>query len=145
MNEKEAIERLNRFKTIKVLYGNTFSMHLEQLEQLQNDIKTALNLIQTQQAEIEKQSKEKNLIYDFLYKFGSKFSGSFMKALSEDGFDIKKCENCEYETCDCKDCIKQYFERKVENENWSWRLCEIWRLKNRKSNLPIKRIYRWTY
>lgn len=117
MNEKEVIERLNRFKTIKVLYGNTFSMHLEQLEQLQNDIKTALNLIQTQQAEIEKQSKEKNLIYDFLYKFGSKFSGSFMKALSEDGFDIKKCENCEYETCDCKDCIKQYFERKVENGN----------------------------
>ena len=28
-----------------------------------------------------------------------------------------KCENCEYETCDCKDCIKQYFERKVENGN----------------------------
>ena len=66
---------------------------------------------------ITKQSKIINLIYDFLYKFGSKFSGSFMKALSEDGFDIKKCENCEYETCDCKDCIKQYFERKVENGN----------------------------
>ena len=31
---KEAIERLNRYKTIKVLYGNTFAMHLEQLEQL---------------------------------------------------------------------------------------------------------------
>ena len=66
---------------------------------------------------ITKQSKIINLIYDFLYKFGSKFSGSFMKALSEDGFDIKKCENCEYETCDCKDCIKQYYERKVENGN----------------------------
>lgn len=61
---------------------------------------------------ITKQSKIINLIYDFLYKFGSKFSGSFMKALSENGFDIKKCENCEYETCDCKDCIKQYFENK---------------------------------
>lgn len=66
---------------------------------------------------ITKQSKIINLIYDFLYKFGSKFSVSFMKALSEDGFDIKKCENCKYETCDCKECIKQYFERKVENGN----------------------------
>ena len=46
MNEEEAIERLNRFKTIKVLYGNTFSMHLEQLEQLQNDIETVLNLLE---------------------------------------------------------------------------------------------------
>ena len=144
MNEEE-IERLNRFKTIKVLYGNTFTIYLEQLEQLQNDIETVLNLLEkkdkiinskngtinalhaalkerTEERDrkddiITKQSKIINLIYDFLYKFGSKFSGSFMKALSEDGFDIKKCENCEYETCDCKDCIKQYYERKVENGN----------------------------
>ena len=144
MNEEE-IERLNRFKTIKVLYGNTFTIYLEQLEQLQNDIETVLNLLEkkdkiinskngtinalhaalkerTEERDrkddiITKQSKIINLIYDFLYKFGSKFSGSFMKALSEDGFDIKKCENCEYETCDCKDCIKQYHERKVENGN----------------------------
>ena len=145
MNEEESIERLNRFKTIKVLYGNTFTIHLEQLEQLQNDIETVLNLLKKKDKQINskngtinalhaalkerteerdrkddiitKQSKIINLIYDFLYKFGSKFSGSFMKALSEDGFDIKKCENCEYETCDCKECIKQYFERKVENGN----------------------------
>lgn len=45
MNEEE-IERLNRFKTIKVLYGNTFTIHLEQLEQLQNDIETVLNLLE---------------------------------------------------------------------------------------------------
>ena len=44
MNEEEVIERLNRFKTIKVLYGNTFAIHLEQLKQLQNDIETVLNL-----------------------------------------------------------------------------------------------------
>lgn len=53
MTDKEAIERLNNFKTIRVLYGNTFAMHLEQLKQLQSDIETVLNLIQTQQAEIE--------------------------------------------------------------------------------------------
>ncbi len=36
--EEETIERLNRFKTIKVLYGNTFAMHIEQLKVLQEDI-----------------------------------------------------------------------------------------------------------
>ena len=42
---EEAKKRLNNFKTIKILYGNTFAMHLEQLEQLQNDIETTLNYI----------------------------------------------------------------------------------------------------
>ena len=109
MTDKEAK------KTLKTMKENIDKKYLKSRNSVA--IETVLNLIQTQQAEIEKQSKEKNLIYDFLYKFGSKFSGSFMKELSEDGFDIKKCENCEYETCDCKECIKQYFERKVENEN----------------------------
>ena len=30
--KQETIERLNRFKTIKVLYENTFAMHTEQLK-----------------------------------------------------------------------------------------------------------------
>ena len=99
--QKEAIERFKHNAGYSITSKET--------------TKIILNLIQTQQAEIEKNDKEKKIIYDFLYKFGSKFSGSFMKALPEDGFDIKKCENCEYETCDCKECIKQYYERKIEN------------------------------
>lgn len=138
--EKEAIDTLFHLEHING-YVDLYKEHdviikSDVLLKWKNATKTVLNLIQTQQAEIEqlkiarngmdlllkqktaeieKKDKEKNIIYDFLYKFGSKFSGSFMKALSEDGFDIKKCENCEYETCDCKDCIKQYFERKVED------------------------------
>lgn len=42
---EEAKERLNNFKTIKILYGNTYAMHLEQLEQLQNDIELALKAL----------------------------------------------------------------------------------------------------
>ena len=57
MNEEEVIERLNSFKTIKVLYGNTFSMHLEQLEQLQNDIEIVLS-------ELEKKDKIIDLIVE---------------------------------------------------------------------------------
>ena len=52
-SEKEVIERMNNFKTIKVLYGNTFAIHLEQLEQLQNDIETVLNLLEKKDKKIE--------------------------------------------------------------------------------------------
>lgn len=58
MNDKEVIERLNRFKTIKVMYGNTFAMHLEQLKQLQQDLEIILNLIENQEAEIEKKDNK---------------------------------------------------------------------------------------
>ena len=51
--EKEARERINNFKSIKVLYGKIYAMHKEQLEQLQKDIETALNLIEKQQREKE--------------------------------------------------------------------------------------------
>ena len=58
MNEEEVIERLNRYKTIKVLYGNTFAMHLEQLEQLKNDIDTVLNLLEKKDKVINEYEKE---------------------------------------------------------------------------------------
>lgn len=71
MNEEEVIERLNRYKTIKVLYGNTFAMHLEQLEQLKNDIDTVLNLLETQKAEIEKKDKIINEMAEYISKTDS--------------------------------------------------------------------------
>lgn len=55
---EEAISRLNKFKTIKVLYGNTFTMHIEQLEQLQNDLKTVLKALDNS---ISKEVIEKKL------------------------------------------------------------------------------------
>ena len=74
--------------------------------EMNNDIKKLL---------LENKNKDKkiDLIYDFLYKFGCERSGSFMKALGLNGFDLKKCDNCKFEICNCKDCIKQYFNRKV--------------------------------
>lgn len=55
--EQETIERLNRFKTIKVLYGNTFAMTTEQLKTLQEDIKTALNIIKEKDKKLEKKDE----------------------------------------------------------------------------------------
>ena len=56
--EQEVIKRLNRFKTIKVLYGNIFAMHTEQLRILQEDIETALNIIKENSAEIQQKNTE---------------------------------------------------------------------------------------
>ena len=52
--EKQAIEYLNTFKSIKIMYGNTFAMFLEELKKCQQATDTALNLITKQQNRIEK-------------------------------------------------------------------------------------------
>lgn len=65
--QKETIERLNRFKSIKVLYGNTFAMTTEQLKILQDDIETVLNMLKEKDAEIEKlkQALARNIAKNF--------------------------------------------------------------------------------
>ena len=93
MNEEEVIERLNRFKTIKVLYGNTFSMHLEQLEQLQNDIETVLS-------ELEKKEKQIDLMAKEIYECNEYIDNEFERELK-----FKSVED-----------VKQYFTKKVEGK-----------------------------
>ena len=56
--EQETIEKLNRFKAIKILYGNTFAMTLEQLKTVQEDIETVLNMLKENSAEIEQKNTE---------------------------------------------------------------------------------------
>ena len=99
MNEKEIIERLNRFKTIKVLYGNTFAIHLEQLEQLQNDIETVLNLL-------EKKDKIINLMAE---EISENITNTC--PFADYNYDLD-CEN----KCNdnYKECWKQYFENKAK-------------------------------
>ena len=55
--QEEAIERLNRFKTIEILYSNTFVMHIEQLKTLQEAIETLLNMPKEKDKEIGKLKK----------------------------------------------------------------------------------------
>ena len=125
MNEKEVIERLNRFKTIKVLYGNTFSMHLEQLEQLQNDIETVLNLLEKKDIDII-EAKEANRQLSIELQKKDRMINEMAYYLSD--FDIdemcEKCERCIGNGCYADDdvefkinCIKQYFENKVTDTN----------------------------
>lgn len=93
--EQEAIERLNRFKTIEVLYSNTFAMHIEQLKTVQEDIETVLNML-------NKKDKQIDLMTEWIEKH--------TKYYDEDGcyceLEKKICEK----DIECKDCIKQKFE-----------------------------------
>jgi hypothetical protein len=73
-----------------------------------DDVATVLNLIKKQETKI-------NNIYNTFYELAKRCPGNGMKVLSENGFDIKKCDNCDYEAANCKDCIKQYFENKVNS------------------------------
>ena len=99
MNEEEVIERLNRYKTIKVLYGNTFAIHLEQLEQLQNDIETVLNLLE-----------KKDKIIDLMAEGFEDLKLAYFK--KEDGGEFMG----KYRTYNKNDW-KQYFENKVTDTN----------------------------
>lgn len=126
MNEEEAIERLNRYKTIKVLYGNTFAMHLEQLEQLKNDIDTVLNLLEKKDKVINEYEKECRQFKAFckrvrrykkhdvdLFNQGQEHKcNQFLNLIS--GEPHWSYEGKYFDDTDNQ--IKQYFERKVEED-----------------------------
>ena len=126
MNEEEAIERLNRYKTIKVLYGNTFAMHLEQLEQLKNDIDTVLNLLEKKDKVINEYEKECRQFKAFckrvrrykkhdvdLFNQGQEHKcNQFLNLIS--GEPHWRYEGKYFDDTDNQ--IKQYFERKVKED-----------------------------
>lgn len=126
MNEEEAIERLNRYKTIKVLYGNTFAMHLEQLEQLKNDIDTVLNLLEKKDKVINEYEKECRQFKAFckrvrrykkhdvdLFNQGQEHKcNQFLNLIS--GEPHWSYEGKYFDDTDNQ--IKQYFERKVAED-----------------------------
>ena len=57
--EQKAIEDLKDFKSISILYGNTFIMFLGQLKKYQEATDTALNLLTKLQKEIEHQKEKR--------------------------------------------------------------------------------------
>lgn len=109
--QEEAIERLNRFKTIEILYSNTFAMHIEQLKTLQEDIETVLSMLQEQQEENKKKDKIIDLMTEHIVS----------SAIVDDTVCAIKCdcetdieEDCTHEKM--LNCTKQYFKSKAEKE-----------------------------
>ena len=97
LSEEQAIENLKDFKSISILYGNTFTIFLEQLKKYQEATDTVLNLITNLQKENEEKDKQIDLMAELVYK---RFKAEL---LLEYGF-----ENEEQ--------LKQYFAELVEKE-----------------------------
>ena len=102
--EKKAIEDLKSFKSISILYGNTFTMFLDQLKKYQESTETVLNLIAKLQKEID-------LMAEHIAS----------SAIVDDTVCAIKCD-CESDILeDCShekmlNCTKQYFETKAKGE-----------------------------
>lgn len=99
--EKKAVNNLWSSVT-DVMFNVLYSQ-----EDLQKDLKIALNLIQKQQKEIEKKDK----INDEMAKY--------IACLDNEETICKKHYSgdlCEDKDIVCWECVKQYFENKVEGE-----------------------------
>ena len=105
-DEREAIERLKA------------QLNFWKKQNIKNsDCEIILNLITKLQKENEERDKQIDLITSFIYKALCKYPGTISHALRGSGFNDEECANCEpADKKICKDCIKQYFERKVRDE-----------------------------
>ena len=75
-----------------------------------NDLDTALSLIKEQQEEIEKKDKQIDLMAEMIDELSEYYTRYH-------GKNNEFCkEICIEKDIDCRDCIKQYFERKAEDE-----------------------------
>ena len=98
--EKEAIEILENEKfNLYVLQQTKFiTCTVEQAKAKRKAINTVLKLITKLQKENEEKDKQIDLMAEYWY------------------CGLAICENCaNYDEYKCKICIKQYFERKVED------------------------------
>ena len=73
--------------------------------------------IETILKELEKKDKIIDLMADLIYEISKVYPGTVFHTLTHNGFDLNKCDGrCSEKFETCKGCIKQYFERKVEDE-----------------------------
>lgn len=96
--QREAIEYL---KESVLIYKNT-------IPKISDAIDTVLSLIKEQQEEIEKKDKQIDLMAEWISE------RCFYKDDYSNSCEIMQ-DSCSKED-DCKHCIKQYFERKAEDE-----------------------------
>lgn len=110
-DQEKTIERLNKLKSRKILYGNRDGMIIEDFKTLQNDIEAVLNMLKIKDKEIEKKDKMIDLMAEHIVS----------SAIVDDTVCAIKCdcetdieEDCTHEKM--LNCTKQYFEKKVEEE-----------------------------
>lgn len=121
--EQEAIERLNKLKNRKILYGNRVGMIIEEFKTLQEDIETASNMLKEkdeiineqlkENVELQKELNEENKRCMILAN-NNKFKEQVIDLMSEQlaGLTIWNNEKEEPVILGDKEEVKQYFERK---------------------------------
>ena len=129
--EKQAIEYLNDFKSIKIMYGNTFVMFLEQLKKYQQATNAALNLITKLQKENEELRKGQNSLMQSRKKWKDRYYKLKAKSrkiidLMAQNIELQQFANIDTTDIDLickrlhcnkkcrlvrKECIKKYFTR----------------------------------
>lgn len=114
--QREAIEYL---KESVLIYKNT-------IPKISDAIETVLSLIKEQNKKIEDREKslhdeilenyDKQELLNKQLKQKDKQIDLMAELIGQDMMCIRPEIECNKMTHDCKDCIKQYFERKAENE-----------------------------
>lgn len=137
--QKEAIEKLNRLKNIKLGPENRMGMIIEDFKSLQNGIELILNMLKEKDKEIENLKDEKDKAWE---EWNNLEQGSYeeekrLKAEIKEkdreiekkdkiiykmidsfidlGFGFEYCNNDDRCINDCDKCVKQYFEQKATN------------------------------
>lgn len=102
--QREAIETMQHW----IEYEKKHKDEINKADELIHIQDTVLSLIKEHQEELKKQDRQIDLMAEWIEKH--------TKYYDEDGCycEVEK-EICKYDI-ECKDCIKQYFERKVEDE-----------------------------
>ena len=125
--QEEIINRLSKITNRQILYGNKFGITIEGFKELQEDLETVLNMLKEKDAEIEKYKQLYNKALDdavitahdnmkkdkMIDLMAEEMKKRATCPLDDYNYDLD-CENkCNNNT---KECWKQYFERKVEDE-----------------------------
>ena len=116
--QEEAIERLNRFKTIEILYSNTFAMHIEQLKTLQEAIRELLNMLKEKDKEINRKSSTIKALQCALHeRTEERDRKDYIIARQNEQIDLM-AEKIFQDgiVWDDKEEIKQYFKSKATND-----------------------------
>lgn len=113
--QEEAIDRLRKITNRQILYGNKYGIVIEEFKKLQEDIETVLSMLKQNSAELAEKSAEiekKDKMIDLMAEYISDLD------IYEDICKKQSDNNCDdiNREVECKECIKQYFERKVTYE-----------------------------
>ena len=120
-DEKKAIENLKDFKSISILYGNIFTMFLEQLKKYQEATDTVLKLI----TKLQKENEEKdNKVRKIISRLDNDYKRITETKRDKNKFpnyldDYTKCRLKAYrtKTKEIKEYIEQqYFANKVNSK-----------------------------